>query len=67
VAGYEGAIIAGAPLPEPPSIAMPGLVVPPWLVMLQLGAILMSMSIGWRCTHACHRALVQAAKPPVMP
>jgi hypothetical protein len=46
---------------------MPGLVVPPWLVMLQLGAILMSMSIGWRCTHACHRALVQAAKPPVMP
>ncbi len=67
VAGYEGAILAGVPLPEPPSIAMPGLVVPPWLVMLQLGAILMSMSIGWRCTHACQRALIQAFPPPVTP
>lgn len=67
VAAYEGAILAGAPLPEPPSIAMPGIVVPPWLVMLQLGAILMSMSIGWRCTHACQRALLQAYPPPLTP
>jgi hypothetical protein len=67
VAGYEGAILAGAPLPEPPSIAMPGLVLPPWLVMLQLGAILMCLSIGWRCTHACQRALIRSYKPPATP
>lgn len=61
---YEGAIIAGAPWPEPPAIALPGFVLPPWLIMANLGAVLMTLSIGWRCTHACQRALVHTAKQP---
>jgi hypothetical protein len=62
---YETAIAAGAPLPEPPSIALPGLILPPWLAMAHLGAVLMTLSIGWRCTHACHLALAQTAKQPL--
>ena len=59
---YETAILAGAPWPEPPSIALPGMALPPWLIMAQLGAILMTVSICWRCTHACHQALVRSVK-----
>ena len=59
---YETAILAGAPWPEPPSLALPGMALPPWLIMAFLGAILMTVSICWRCTHACHQALVRSVK-----
>lgn len=63
---YEIAIAAGAPLPEPPAIALPGLVLPPWLAMAHLGSVLMTLSIGWRCTNACHHAIAQTAKQPLV-
>jgi hypothetical protein len=62
---YVAAIVAGAPLPEPPAIALPGLVLPPWLAMAHLGSVLMTLSIGWRCTRACHHAIAQTAKQPL--
>ncbi len=63
---YMSAIATGAPWPEPPAIALPGLVLPPWLAMAHLGSVLMTLSIGWRCTRACQHALAQTAKQPLL-
>ena len=67
LAGYETPILAGAAWPEPPSVSLPGMALPPWLIMAQLGSILMTISICWRCTQACHQALIHSAKRPVNP
>jgi hypothetical protein len=63
-AAYETAILVGAPLPEPISVMLPGMALPPWLVAAHLGALAMTISLGWRATHACHHALAQSAKLP---
>jgi len=67
LAGYETAIFSGAPWPEPPAVNLPGMALPPWLAMAHLGAILMTISICWRCTQACHQVLAQTAKLPGNP
>ena len=68
LAGYETALLAGLPVPElPPHIVMRGMPLPPWLVMAHLGAMLLTISICWRSTEACHRALAQSVKLPGQP
>ena len=64
LAAYETAILAGAQLPEPGSIALPGMAMPPWLMAAHLGALAMTASLCWRSTQACHQALIQSAKLP---
>lgn len=64
LAAYEAAVLTGVPLPEPATVALPGMVMPPWLMAAHLGAISMTVSLCWRATQACHRALVQSAKLP---
>jgi hypothetical protein len=67
LAAYEAAILNGVPLPEPISVALPGMVMPPWLMAAHLGAISMTVSLCWRATQACHHALVQSVKLPGNP
>ena len=67
LSAYETAIYLGAPWPELPALALPGFVLQPWIIMANLGAVLMTLSIGWRCTHACQKALVHTAKQPFTP